>query len=195
MKKVAVVVLALLLGWSVQRAIAQDKSPLPKGLRGEMIFNANGVESKILDLVKAVPQDKFTWRPEEGVRSVSEVFLHISGANYLFPTFAGTKAPDDVDLKNLEKSTTDKAAIAEAVKKSFAWFRESIMKMSDADLEKTTKMFGMETTYRNVYLVALTHMHEHLGQSIAYARTNHVVPPWTAEREAQMKKQTPKSGM
>ncbi len=195
MKKLAAVALISLLGLSLQTAFTQEKSALPKGLRGEMIYNASGVESKILDLVKAVPEDKFSWRPEEGVRSISEVYLHIAGANYLFPSFAGVKPPEGVDLKNLEKSTTDKAAITEAVKKSFAWLRESISKLSDEDLNKSTKMFGIETTYRNVYLVALTHMHEHLGQSIAYSRTVHVVPPWTAEREAKMKEQKPKSGM
>ncbi len=195
MKKFTAIVFVLLLGLSLQTAFAQEESTLPKGLRGEMIANANGVESKILDLVKAVPEDKFTWRPEEGVRSVSEVYLHIAGANYLFPSFTGVKPPEGVDLKTLETSTTDKAAIAEAVKKSFAWFRDAIQKLSDEDLEKTTKMFGMETTYRNVYLIALTHMHEHLGQSIAYSRTNHVVPPWTAEREAKAKEQKAKGGM
>jgi|WetSurMetagenome_2_1015567.scaffolds.fasta_scaffold681238_1 uncharacterized damage-inducible protein DinB len=175
-------------------AIAQDAAGMPKGLRGEMLMNASDVEQKILGLVSATPQDKFTWRPMEGVRSVSEVFLHISGANYLFPSFAGAAIPEGIDLKKLEESTTNKSKIAEIVKASFASFRDNLTKLSDADLEKPTKMFGMETTYRNVYLIALTHMHEHLGQSIAYARSNGVVPPWTAAQEAKMKEKA-KKGM
>lgn len=175
-------------------AIAQDAAGMPKGLRGEMLMNASDVEQKILGLVSAMPQDKFTWRPMEGVRSVSEVFLHISGANYLFPSFAGATIPEGIDLKTFEESTTDKSKIAEIVKASFASFRDNLTKLSDADLEKPAKMFGMETTYRNVYLIALTHMHEHLGQSIAYARSNGVIPPWTAAQEAKMKEKA-KKGM
>jgi uncharacterized damage-inducible protein DinB len=177
-------------------AIAQDKPSMPGGLRGEMLMNASGVEQKILALVNAVPQEKFTWRPGEGVRSISEVYLHIAGANYLFPSFAGgSKMPEGMDPKTYEQSTTDKAKIAEIVKTSFASFRENLSKLSDADLDKTAKIFGMEMSYRAVYLLALTHMHEHLGQSIAYARTAGVVPPWTAEQEAKAKEQKAKKGM
>jgi uncharacterized damage-inducible protein DinB len=194
MKRFALLLLLAFATFFVQTTIAQETPSVPKGLRGEMLMNMNGVETKILDLVKAMPQDKFTWRPEEGVRSVSEVFLHIAGANYLFPSFAGgSKMPEGMDPKTWEQSTTDKAKIAEIVKTSFASFRENLTKLSDADLDKTAKIFGMEMTYRGIYLLALTHMHEHLGQSIAYARTNHIVPPWTAEQEAKAKKS--KGGM
>ena len=187
MKRFTVTFLFAVVVFSVRTVIAQDKPSMPSGLRGEMMINASGVEQKILALVSAVPQEKLTWRPAEGVRSISEVYLHIAGANYLFPSFAGEKIPDGVNLKTLEQSTTDKAKISEIVKTSFASFRDDLNKLTDADLDKTTKMFGMDATYRNVYLTALTHMHEHLGQSIAYARMNGVIPPWTAERETKMK--------
>lgn len=195
MKRFAFLLLVAVVSFSVRTAIAQGKPDAPKGLRGEMLMNATDVEQKILGLVNSVPQDKFTWRPGEGVRSISEVYLHIAGANYLFPSFAGgSKMPEGMDPKTYEQSTTDKAKIAEIVKQSYASFRENLTKLSDVDLDKTAKIFGMEMTYRGIYLLALTHMHEHLGQSIAYARTVGVVPPWTAEREAKMKEK-PKGGM
>jgi uncharacterized damage-inducible protein DinB len=194
MRRFSILLFLAFATFSVRPAIAQDMPGMPKGLRGEMLMNASDVEQKILGLVSAMPQDKFTWRPMKGVRSVSEVFLHISGANYLFPSFAGAAIPEGIDLKKIEESTTDKSKIAEIVKASFASFRDNLTKLSDADLEKPAKMFGMETTYRNVYLIALTHMHEHLGQSIAYARSNGVVPPWTAAQEAKMKEKA-KKGM
>jgi uncharacterized damage-inducible protein DinB len=194
MRKFSYLLILAFVMLPVRFAIAQDAAGMPKGLRGEMLMNANEVEQKILGLVSAMPQDKFTWRPMEGVRSVSEVFLHISGANYLFPSFAGAAIPEGIDLKKFEESTTDKSKIADIVKASFASFRDNLTKLSDADFEKPAKMFGMETTYRNVYLIALTHMHEHLGQSIAYARSNGVVPPWTAAQEAKMKEKA-KKGM
>jgi uncharacterized damage-inducible protein DinB len=189
MRRFTMFLLVAIAAFSLQNVFAQEKPSMPKGLRGEMIMNASGVEKKILDLVNAVPQDKFTWRPGEGVRSISEVYLHIAGANYLFPSFTGAKMPEGMDPKTYEQSTTEKAKIAEIVKKSFESFRENLMKLSDADLDKTGKVFGTEMSYRNVYLIALTHMHEHLGQSIAYARTNGVVPPWTEEQQARMKKE------
>lgn len=196
MKRFAFLLLVAVVSFSVRTAFAQDKPAAPKGLRGEMLMNASDVEQKILGLVNAVPQEKFTWRPGEGVRSISEVYLHIAGANYLFPSFAGgSKMPEGMDPKTYEQSTTDKAKIAEIVKQSFASFRENLTKLTDADLDKTAKIFGMEMTYRGVYLLALTHMHEHLGQSIAYARSAGVVPPWTTEREAKMKEDKSKKGM
>ncbi len=195
MKRFASLLLVALISFPVRTTIAQDKPSEPKGLRAEMLMNASDVEQKVLGLVNAVPQEKFTWRPGEGVRSISEVYLHIAGANYLFPSFAGgSKMPEGMDPKTYEQATTDKAKIAEIVKQSFASFRDNLTKLSDADFDKTAKIFGMEMTYRGIYLLALTHMHEHLGQSIAYARTNGVVPPWTAEREAKMKEK-PKGGM
>jgi len=196
MKSFALFLVLVLVAFSTRTAIAQDKPSVPNGLRGEMLMNASGVEQKILALVNAVPQEKFTWRPGEGVRSISEVYLHIAGANYLFPSFAGgSKIPEGMDPKTYEQSTTDKAKIAEIVKTSFASFRDNLTKLPDADLDKTAKIFGMEMSYRAVYLLALTHMHEHLGQSIAYARTAGVVPPWTAEQEAKAKEQKAKKGM
>ena len=40
-------------------------------------------------------------------------------------------------------------------------------------------MFGNATTHRGVLVTVLSHLHEHLGQSVAYARMNGVVPPWS----------------
>jgi len=56
--------------------------------------------------------------------------------------------------------------------------------MSDASLEKPVDFFGNKMSTRSILMVLLSHMHEHLGQSIAYARTVGVVPPWTAARMA-----------
>ena len=165
---------------------AQDKAA-PAGFRGACLADLKSYEEKIEGLAEAMPADKYSWRPAEGVRSVSEVFVHIAGANYLFPSFAGVKRPDDLP-KNMEKTITDKAAVKEALKKSFDHIRSALMNASDADLDKPAKMFGQETTILGVYLTAATHMHEHLGQSIAYARMNSVVPPWTAAEQAAEKK-------
>ena len=90
----------------------------------DMIAQLNRVQGQVTSLENAIPQDKFTWRPEEGVRSVSEVYLHIAGSNYFLVGFTGVKPP--ADSKVDEKGTTDKAKIAEALKTSFEWTKETV---------------------------------------------------------------------
>ena len=153
----------------------------PGGFRGDFLWQLDDIEKKIEGLAAAVPEAKYTWRPAEGVRSVSEVYMHIAGSNYFLLGFAGVKAPEGMS-HDMEK-ITDKAKVMEALKASFEFTRQAAMKLSDADLDKPAKMFGNDTTYRGIYFVTMSHLHEHLGQSIAYARMNGVVPPWSMPKE------------
>ena len=152
------------------------------GYRAEFLKNMATVQDKYVRLAEAIPADKYTWRPAEGVRSVAEVFLHISTANMGLATRVGAKPPTGVDLQKLEKSTTDKAAIVATLRQSFDHLRNAVLNMSDADAEKTMPWFGGSTlTYRGFLLFMTDHAAEHLGQSIAYARMNGVVPPWSVQ--------------
>jgi uncharacterized damage-inducible protein DinB len=139
------------------------------------------VQKEMVSLVGAVPQSKFTWRPAKGVRSVAEVYLHAAGSAYWFGKQLGFTVPADVEakLKDFEKSTTDRAKIEKALSDSFEWFASNVKQMPDAELTKTLSLGGHDLTKRAVILVALGHYQEHLGQSIAYARMNGVVPPWS----------------
>jgi len=148
----------------------------------EALNRINTLESKYTGLAAAMPQDAYTWRPAEGVRSVSELFLHVAGANYGLTRFIGTAPPEGMDLRGMQNSTTDKAAIAPKLAGSFAHLKGAIQKMDLAAADEPVKMFGGETTQRGAVLNLLEHLSEHLGQSIAYARVNNVVPPWTAAR-------------
>ena len=173
-------VLSLLLSFT--RASAQDKIT---GFRGDMLWQIEEVQKKLMDLEDAVPQKKMTWRPAKGVRSISEVYLHVAFGNYLLAKFSGFSLPSDIvlpDFKEINKwdaATTDKKQVAERMKKSFEFLTSAIKSMPDADLEQEVTFFGQQTSKRNMLLNALAHMHEHLGQSIAYARSNGVVPPWS----------------
>ena len=140
-------------------------------------FEANlaDVEDKILRLAEATPAAKFVWRPADDVRSISEVYMHIAGANYLLPTFVGIDAPKNAE--DIETRLTKKEDVIAELKRSFKHLRNAATTVRD--LEKPVKMFGSQTTYRGVLLTALNHLHEHLGQSIAYARMNGVKPPWS----------------
>lgn len=147
------------------------------GVKGEILGEIDVLEKKFVSLAEAMPADKYGWRPMEGVRSVSEVYMHVAGANYTLPKFIGVDPPADMP-KDMAK-ITDKAEVIKNLKASFVFFRNAIKNMKDADIEKTNKMFGKERTYREIGFFMTGHLHEHLGQSIAYARMNGVVPPWS----------------
>lgn len=173
MKAVALVAAAVM---GLASAAAGQATGAPKGVRADMLAQLDDAASKIEQLAGAIPDDKLSWRPAPGVRSVGEVVMHVTGGNYFLPTFAGVKAP--ADAPQGENVTSRAEAIAQ-LKRSFDHVRSAIRGLSDADLDKPTTMFGQQTNYRNVYLTTVTHAHEHLGQLIAYARSNGVTPPWS----------------
>ena len=167
---------------------------MPTGQKGDMMMWIKDAETKLEQLADAMPEKSYSWRPGKGVRSVGEVYMHVAGANLALPAMAGGPAPPaGFNNDTYDKSQTKKAEITKALKESFASMEQALMNTSDADMDKPTDLMGMKTTYRGVYLLCLAHCHEHLGQSIAYARMNNVVPPWTAKQNAMMKDQKEKA--
>jgi len=153
---------------------APAAKPLP-GFRGEFFDNLDDVEEKILDLAEATPPEKYSWRPAPDVRSISEVYMHIVGMNYILLSFAGVEPPRMNG--DIEKTVTAKPQVLAELRKSFEHLRNAVDAMKN--FEKPAKVFGKPTTTRAVLVMVLSHLHEHLGQSIAYARMNRVVPPWS----------------
>jgi uncharacterized damage-inducible protein DinB len=153
-------------------------TPPKSGLRADLLSDLDDVEKKVMQLASAVPAAKYSWRPERGVRSVSEVYMHIAGGNYLAAAALSRRSPAG-ESGTLEQ-IADKERVLEELRKSFGQLRDAIIAVSDADLDKSVKMYGSDTTTeRATMLTALNHVHEHLGQSIAYARMNGIVPPWS----------------
>jgi uncharacterized damage-inducible protein DinB len=167
-----VVALALMAGLLARPLAASD-------YREESLKRIDTLEKKFVGLADAVPADKYTWRPAEGVRSISEVLLHIAAANFGLTNVIGTPPPSGFQGKGYDKSTTDKSKIVAAVKESFTHFRGAVSKLSAADADKALKLFGQETSQRGAVFGLLEHLSEHLGQTIAYARSNGVTPPWS----------------
>jgi uncharacterized damage-inducible protein DinB len=183
-------ILALTLMALPRPAHAQAAAPAAPsaGFRAEFLADWDDFSKKVVSLAEAMPADKFTWRPNAQVRSVSEIYMHIAGGNFGLLRGAGFQPAAEVDVRGLEK-TTEKAKVAEMLKQSFEHVRRAMLTTSDADLDKPAKLFGKETTVRNIYYILGTHQHEHFGLAIAYARANGVVPPWTAARQAQQHEQ------
>lgn len=185
-----IVSLVLLGGLGAAAARAQSASPAaPSGIQADIVKSLADAEKKVVALAEATPQEKYSWRPMDGVRTTSEVFMHVAGGNYGYAMFLGTPMPEGVNPREFDK-ITDKAQVVDILKKSFAQIKLAVT--NAGDLSKTVKIFGgREMTVDALILQTATHAHEHLGQSIAYARTNHIVPPWTAEREEQQRQAQP----
>lgn len=163
-------------------AAAPAAKPAANGT-AEILWQIRDAEKKLIQLAEATPAEKFAWRPAEGVRSIGEVFMHVAGANYFFPTFWGGKIPDGLDPRGFEKQGGDKAKVVETLKASFAHVTQSIEGLPAAELDKQIKLFGNDSTVRMAVLIVATHGHEHLGQQIAYVRSNGIVPPWSQKGE------------
>jgi uncharacterized damage-inducible protein DinB len=157
-------------------------------VRGEILQWIGDAEEKLLDLADATPEEKYAWRPAEGVRTQGEVFLHVAAANYALPGQWGMKPPEGFAFEGYEKSMTKKADIRAALQSSFTHMKNGFLGLSDEALAREATVFGRAVTVRWGYLLLLSHAHEHLGQSIAYARSNGITPPWTARRQEEQEK-------
>jgi uncharacterized damage-inducible protein DinB len=199
MKRILSALCLFLLAAGTVRVAAQgvnpykDGTPGVAGYRSEILAEVMIQEDKFTRLAEAIPADKYAWRPSPDVRSFAEVFLHVSTANYNLYKLVGTPPPTGLDLKGLEKSTTDKAKVIATLKDSFAHAKTAIKAMPDADLDKSLDWFGGKNTQRGILLFIVRHAAEHLGQSIAYARFVGIVPPWTEDMQKKPeKKDAPK---
>ena len=184
----ALVLIAGLAGSFVRTATAAVPA---SGLRADVISELSAVEKQLVSLAEAIPAEKYGWRPADGIRSIGEVYVHVAAGNYLLGSTLGVKRPENTG-PDMEKKIRDKATIVPGLKASFDYVRGAIEGLSDADLDTKVDFFGRPITKRAVLLRALAHSHEHLGQSIAYARMNGITPPWTAAEAAAEKKATPK---
>jgi uncharacterized damage-inducible protein DinB len=161
----------------------KDGTPGVTGYRSEVMAEVTIQGDKLVRLAEAIPAEKYTWRPAPDVRSISEVFLHIAGANYNLYKLVGTQPPAGFNGKDYDNSMTDKAKVVAAVKDSFDHAKRAVAGMSDADLDKSMDWFGGKNTERGVLLFIVRHAAEHQGQLIAYSRSVGVVPPWTEDAQ------------
>jgi uncharacterized damage-inducible protein DinB len=135
---------------------------------------------QLIALAEAIPEKDYSWRPAPGVRSTSEVFMHIVTANFWYLSIVGQPAP--ADLKDdAEKTVTSKADVIAWLKRSLEAVRAAHLKETSAHLALKVQVAGHNSTVEDMYLRAIIHSNEHMGQLIAYARMNGVVPPWSAK--------------
>ena len=150
----------------------------PPDFRSEFRGQFGASARKLVALAEAMPAESYAWRPAEGVASVGEVYMHIARYNYMYPDQnLGIDAP--LAYADFEQDITEKAGAVEMLAASMDHVRTVVAGMSDADLEAPTRLYGRDVAKWAVLLQLVAHMNEHLGLSIAYARVNGVVPPWS----------------
>jgi len=152
----------------------------PPGFRDEFLGQFDVSMRKFIALAGAMPEDRFAWSPGEGVRPVARVYAHVARYNYYYPATAlGAPAPGGEDADAMEERITSKADVVAFLTRSREHVRGVVRGMTDQQLATTTRLYGRDVPQWSVLLQLLAHMNEHLGQSIAYARMNGVVPPWS----------------
>jgi uncharacterized damage-inducible protein DinB len=180
MKTSLLLLLCLILGFPVSNfraAYAQDKfqtEGLWEGYDGEW----GHVSRQLIQLAEAIPADKYSWRPAPSVRSVSEVFMHIVLANFWLLSVTGPKMPPDLK-QEMEKTVTKKADVIAWLKRSLDAVKTARAQLKPGDLERKVKVDGKTVTVDGMYLRIIVHANEHMGQLVAYARMNGIVPPWS----------------
>jgi hypothetical protein len=169
-------------------ALLPVRAQAQTGLMADLIKDMHDVHGKLVALAKATPEDKMSYRPTADVRSTGEVFLHVASDNYLLPAMVGAapipastgiSATDLSTLGKFEKQTKTRDALVSELNTSFGHLAKAMGGVADSRMDEKVKMFGQDMTMRQVWLLTVTHLHEHLGQSIAYARANGITPPWS----------------
>jgi uncharacterized damage-inducible protein DinB len=174
------------------------------GFKGEYLWELDIAERQLLALAEAFPPESYAWRLAATTRSVSEILVHIAAGNLTLLGIVGVEAAPDLYgklegevvprmmamiAKNdiLEKSKTDKAAVVPLLRRSLDAVRTTFTQTPDAELERQDVFFGERTSVRRVYMRGLTHMHEHMGQLVAYTRALGMPAPWPDWRESGRK--------
>jgi uncharacterized damage-inducible protein DinB len=176
-------------GLAAQAALEDkaDHTPPSYDMKPQSLLDLEQVQKKFAPLAEAVPADKYAWRPSADSRSFAEVFLHVAAERYQILNLMGANPPAGFNGKTYEKSTTDKARIIEELNKSWAFSKDAINGMTNADFARPIPKLGPQANAGDVVYILVADAHEHLGQLIAYARMNGIVPPWTAANAAKKK--------
>ena len=171
--KNSLIICAVLIAFSAQ---AQDQ------FQNETTGSLSYTSGKVMQLAEAIPAEKYDWRPAEGVRSIGEVVAHIVSANYFFAMKLGATLPETVNLQTVEQDLKTKEQLAAGLTESYQIVIEAVKTTPDLSA-RVEFPFPGEFTAMTAALIALSHTNEHLGQLIAYARSNGITPPWSKGME------------
>ena len=158
---------------------AEEEGGELKGYLGSFKADYERAADKIQQLADAIPAEKYGWAPAEGVRNVGETLVHVAAANFFLSQAAGVAMPEGVNMMEAEKTVTAKKDVIQLFQQSLDHVYKAAQGKAGADLDEMVEMFGQKMPMRQVFLIIAGHGHEHLGQLIAYARSNGIAPPWS----------------
>jgi uncharacterized damage-inducible protein DinB len=166
--------LVLVLFLTAHALPAQAPEGIWQGYDGEW----QHVSQQLIALAEATPAEKYSWRPAPGVRSTSEVYMHIVDANFYLLSVTGPKMPADL-TEDMGKTVTSKPEVIAWLKRSLEAVKTAHAAETPKDLQRKVKIDDRDATVDGMYLRIIVHANEHMGQLIAYARMTGVVPPWS----------------
>jgi uncharacterized damage-inducible protein DinB len=169
---------ALLLWLLLSSAPVLSAETYPEGIWQGYDGEWKHVSQQLIALAEATPTEKFSWRPAAGVRSTSEVYMHIVMANFYLLSVTGPKMPAGLK-EDAEKTVTSKDEVIGWLKRSLDAVREAHLAVKPGDLERKVHIADRDATVEGMYLRIIVYANEHMGQLIAYARMTGVAPPWS----------------
>jgi hypothetical protein len=185
--------LTLLIACALVACKAQEASPtIDSGSSGaanvvtaDLLKDIESLETKFVDLAGAFPETTYNWQPDSA-RSVRRVLLHVAADNYVLPAMLGYTPDPSVGLTAdyktgvaYENRNVSKDSVVAELRRSFGFLKESLGNASVSSMSTPVSMFGQSFTGQAGWILTVTHLHEHLGQLIAYARMNGIKPPWS----------------
>ncbi len=151
----------------------------PVAMRDELLGHFQRSSYKIAELARVMPSDKYSWAPGEGVMEVGEVYMHIARYNFMYlDENLGIAPPGGFDYADIE-SIRDKDAVLEIFEMSVEHVNAQASALTEAKLGGDTELYGRTVQGWAVLVQLVSHMNEHVGQSVAYARMNDIAPPWS----------------
>ena len=151
----------------------------PTTIRDELLDHFQRSSRKISELARVMPAEKFSWAPGEGVMQVGEVYMHIARYNFMYlDQNLGIAPPNGFDYADIE-SIRDKEKVREIHEMSVRHVMEQVGALTETKLAAQTELYGRTVQGWTVLLQLVSHMNEHVGQSVSYARMNGIVPPWS----------------
>ena len=163
-------------------SVGEASAQAPSDFLGEFEGHFGATAQKFVALAEAIPASAYDWSPGDDVASVARVFMHIARYNYMYVhENMGRETPvSPAEYRSWEDEVTDKDEALDILEASMQYVRSVTESMDVAALDHEVMLYGRNVGEWAVMLQLVTHMKEHLGQSIAYARMNGVVPPWSS---------------
>ena len=131
-------------------------------------------KTDILKSAEEMPEENYSFKPVDTVRSFGQLVGHVADAQY---EFCGPVVADGAKSPGFEKNRTSKADLIAALKQGFAYCDKAYAEMTDAHAPEMVKFFGRNMPKLSLLEFNIGHNMEHYGNMVTYLRMKGLVPP------------------